>query len=509
MENVMHLVRSLQTGELKLLRHFYKFQKDNESKKINLLFEIALKHKNSKRKEDLDHKALLELYNGSRKYESSLGKLKCRLKNDIMNILLLQNSSQKFEAKHDMAIYDCRRMLLQGEILMGRGMHSEGIGLLEKASFIAEKNELFAEQILIDELCRNYTLLRSGEDAFRQFMKRIDKNTSLLEKVQFAKYFHYEMTASRLFNPSSIQPVEEWENKLSIIKKDYEASGSVKIGYYYNLSAMNFYREVYQFEKSLEYGLQLQKDCKANEILKTPFYSGKINMELAKCYLLMEQYDKAIVHANHSITSFDKDMLKELTSLEILLQCHVMKGENKKVDEILTDAFLKLSMQPDEFIFSKWQFLKAGVEFRRNDLNATLLSLKECNGLMKNKSGWLLAYSLFEVMCKIETGNLEWMEYRSEALKKLMHRYNKSAAAGQNKRFYLIYKVLRKLHKNNYDYVQTVTDERDNIMLLAETKYSYSWHMSGQEPVPFDRWVKEKAAQQLKDREKKSKKLVA
>jgi hypothetical protein len=504
----MHLVRSLQTGELKLLRHFYKFQKDNDSKKINLLFEIAMKHKNAKKIEGLDLKALKELYNGNRKYESTLGKLKCRLKNDIMNILLLQGSSQKFEAKHDMAIYDCRKMLLQGEILMGRGMYGEGISLLEKASFIAQKNELFAEQILIDELCRNYTLLKSGEDAFKQFMKRIEKNTALLEKVQFAKYFHYEMTASRLFNPSSIQPIEEWENKMNIIKKDYEDTGSVKIGYYYNLSAMNFYREVYQFEKSLEYGLKLLKDSKSSEILRTPFYSGKINMELAKCYLLMEEYDKAILHANSSLRSFDKDILNELTALEILLQCYLMKGDGTKVDNILSEAFCKLNIQPDEFIFSKWQFLKAGVDFRRNDLNSALTALKDCNGLQKNKSGWLLAYSLFEVMCKIETGNLEWMEYRSDALKKIMHRYNKSTTAGQNKRFYLVYKVLRRLQKNNYDYLQTVSDERDNIMLLSETRYSYSWYNSGHEPVPFDKWIKSKAAQQLKEKKAKSK-LVA
>jgi hypothetical protein len=508
MENIINLVRNLQTGETKLLRHFYKFQKDHESKKINLLFDMAVRAKNVKKVDEYDRKALQELYNGNKKYETTLGKLKCRLKNDIMNILLLQNAALKNKAKHDVAIFDCRRMLLQGEILMGRGIYNEGITILEKASCIAQKNELFAEQILIDELCRNYNLLRSGEHAFAGFMKRIETNTILLEKVQFAKYFHYEMTASSLFKAAITQPLEEWENKLSIIKKDYEQSKSVKIGFYYNLSSLNFYREVHQFEKSLEFGLALLEDARTYEILKTPFYSGKINLELAKCYLLTEDHDKAISHAVISNEFFQKDILHELTTLEILLHCYLLKQDYEKVNLILEKALHKVTLHSDEFIYSKWCFLKAGVEFRMSEYSKALQSLKECSGLLRDKNGWVLAYSLFETVCKIENGNLEWFEYRADALKKIMLRYNKGQIGGQNKRFTVIYKIIKTLHKNNYDYLQTVIDEQDNITFLSETSHSYSWYMSGYEPVEFDKWIKEKAASQLKNKKGKPK-LVA
>jgi hypothetical protein len=508
MENVINLIKNLQTGEIKLLRHFYRFQKGSDFKKINLLFDIAVKSKNCKKIDEIDKKALDELYNNNSKYENTFSKLKCRLKNDILNILLLQTSSIKHKAKHDLAIFDCRRMLLQGDILLGRGIYNEGINILEKASSIAQKNELFAEQILIDELCRNYNLLKSEEHIFTAFMKRIETNTSLLEKVQFAKYFHYEMTSSQLFKTTNPQLIEEWENKLDIIKKDYEHSKSVKIGFYYNLSALNFYRETHLFKKSLEFGLALLQNIESYEILKTPFYSGKINMELAKCYLLTEEYEKAINHANIANQYFHKDILNELASLEILMHCYLIKQDYKKVNSILETAFLKVSIQSDEFIYSKWCFLKAGVEFRMNLFSNALRSLKKCNELLKDKNGWLLAYNLFEAICRIENGNLEWFEYRSEALKKIMQRYNKGHAENQNKRFYIIYRVLKTLHKNNYDYIQTVSDEKKNITLLSETSHSYSWYMSGYEPIPFDRWIKEKAVTQLKNRKIKPK-LVA
>jgi hypothetical protein len=493
---------------VKLLKHFYKYQKDNESKKINLLFDLAILSRTAKRKEELDRKTVKRIYgSNNRKNEALLGKLKCRLKNDILNILLMQNSSQKFKAKHDAAIFECRKMLLQGEILMGRGIYDDGICLLEKASIIASKNELFAEQILIDELCRNYNLSRADEAAFSGFMQRIGKNTSLFEKAQYAKRFHYEMMSSKLFKTSSIQPIEEWEEKLNAIRQDYEKTGSVKVGYYYHLSALNFYREVHMYDRSLEFGLKLLESSKSEDILKTPFYSGKINMELAKCYLLTENYEKTVVHANASNDFFQNDLINELTTLEILLHCHFMKQDHSQMSSVVERAFEKIDIGSDEFNYSKWCFLKAGVQFRKHEYSTAMQTLKDCTGLLKDKNGWVLAYSLFEVICKIENGNLEWFEYRYEALKKIITRYNKGYS-GQNKRFNLVFRILKTLHKNNYDYVQTVSDEKENVTRLSETSHSYSWHMSGYEPVQFDLWLKEKAAKQLKERKAKSK-LVA
>ncbi len=508
MENIINLVKNLHTGEIKLLRHFYKYQEDKDSKKINLLFDFAVKSKNCKNTDEVEKKALEVLYGNDRKFEGTFARLKLRLKNDIFNILLLQASSIKTRSKHDMAIFDCRRMLIQGEILLDRGIYQEGINILEKASSIARKNELFAEQVLIDELCRNYNSLKSGEDLFMGFMKSIETNTSLLEKVQYAKYFHYEVTAALLFKTAETKPLQEWKNKLDTVCKDYEQTQSVKIGFYYHLSAINYHREINDLKKSLEFAEALHKLSQFHEILKTPFYSGKINMELAKCYLLTENYDKAIAHATISNGHLQKDALNELAVLEILLHSYLMKQDYKKVKSVFETAFIKASMQPDEFIQSKWCFLKAGIEFRMNEHATALKSLKECSVLLKDKNGWLLAYNIFEAICRIENGHLEWLEYRSEAFRKMMLRYNKDKAGHQKNRFDLIYKILRTLHKNNYDYVQTLEEERERLERLSETSHANSWFMSGYEPIPFENWIKEKAASQLKNKKAKSK-LVA
>lgn len=502
----MTLVNTLQTGEIRLLRHFYRLHKDNESKKINLLFDLAIRSKTCKKTEELNLKAMKLLYKGNSKYEYTFARLKSRLKNDILNILLLQAFSMKLKSRHDSAIFDCRRMLIQGEILMNRGIYAEGISILEKASTIARKNELFAEQILIDELCRNYNLAQSGEKEFRNFMSRIEKNTGLLERAQYAKYFHYEITAARLFK-KSLNPLEDWKNKLDKIRKDYEESRSVKIGFYYHLSALNYYREARDYKRSLEFGIVMLKDSETNEILKTPYYLGRINMELAKCYLLTGDYERAIQHTDTAGQHLGKELDNQLALLEILFHAHVMKNDSNKVKAILHKAFEKTGPSEHEQLRAKWHFLKAGAEFRSGEFSNALQSLRSCDVLLRDKNGWLLAYSLFEAICKIENGNLEWMEYRSEALKKIMQRYNKEYEGDQKVRYDCIYRILRTLHKNSYDYVQTLNDEEDTIRCLSATSYEHSWHLSGYEPVPFESWIRKKAAAQLKS--KKKPRLVA
>ena len=506
MENILNLVRNLQTGEIKLLRHFYRFQEDNESKKINLLFELAVKSKNSKKLQGIDKKIHHELY-GSSANELTFAKLKCRLKNDMLNILLLQTSSPKFKAKHDLAIFECRRMLLQAEILLSRGIYDESLNILERACILAQKNELFEELILIEGLCRNYNLLRPGERSIA-FMKRIENNTALLEKVQAAKYLHYEMVSVRSDSNIHIHSMGEWKERLETVKRDHEQSGSVKVGFYYYLCALYFSRESGEFDRSLELGLDLLEHGKSNEIVRTSPYTARIHAELAKCYLLTGDHEKALQHAGTSNRLLEKDVVNELAALEIILYCSLASQDYKNVYLVMEKVFPKLSRQSDEFTYAKWHFFKAGVEFRMNEHRNALQSLKKCDELLKDKSGWLLAYNLFEVICRIENGNLEWFENRAEALRKMMQRYNKNHSGDQNKRFHLIYLVLRTLHKNNYDYARTLADEKENLALLAETNYLRLWHLNGFEPVQFDAWLVAKAEGQTKNKKPKSK-LVA
>jgi tetratricopeptide (TPR) repeat protein len=491
MESIIHLVKNMQIGEIKLLRHFHKLQQNNDKKK-NLLFEKAVKWKNCNDLKSIEAKAFQSIYGVSGESEKSFDKLKMRLKTDIFNILLLQDASVKCLSRHEMAVFECRRLILQADVLLGRGVYKEGINLVKKASVIAQKNELYTELLLIDNLFTNHNIVKSGENEYSHYSNKIREITALMEKSLFAKYFHDELMACSLFNSNIEQPVKEWKEKLERIKKDHLLSGSAKIGFYYNFSALHFYRHTLEYKKSLEFGLALYKQSELHENFQTPAYLGNINRELAKCFFLTAQYDNAIKHARLSIKHFGNDQMNILASNEILFFSYIKKGEYITAREITDKAFSYGYLKKNNFARAKWWFFRAESEFKMDEFTKAINCLKKCNELFKDKSGWLLGYTFFEILCRIESGDLEWFEYRLEGIKKLMLRHNKKQSANHNKRFDLIFRILKVLNKNNYDFNKTCADEKDSIELLSKGEGSAGWYLTGLEPVRFNEWIKGK-----------------
>ncbi|MCW3072923.1 MAG: hypothetical protein JWO44_2813 [Bacteroidetes bacterium] len=492
MDSIIHLVKNMQAGEIKLLRHFHKLQQNNDIKK-NLLFEKAVKWKNCNDLKNIESKALLSIYGSAGKSERSFEKLKLRLKADILNIMLLQDSSIKCLSRHEMAVFECRRFILQADVLLGRGVYKEGISLLKRAAIIAQKNELYTEQLLIDNLFSSHNIVKSGESEHIHYSSKLREITALMEKSLFAKYFHDELMACSLFKSNITQPVNEWREKLERIKQDYQSGGSVKIGFYYNFSALHFHRHIREYDKSLEYGLALHKHSELYEIYQTPPYLGNINREVARCFLLAGQYDSAIKHAKLSIKHFSNDQLNTLAAIETLFFAHVNKQDYRVAKEITEKALAYPYLKNNHFIGAKWWFLRAGAEFKMQEFIKAIQCLKKCNELFKDKSGWLLGYTFFEVQCRVESGDLEWFEYRLEGIKKLMLRHNRKKSAGHNQRFDLIFRVLKALNKNNYDFAKTCREEKDSIALLSKGEGTAGWHLTGMEPVRFDEWMKAKA----------------
>lgn len=492
MEGIINLIRGMQIGEIKLLKHLFKLQHNYDTKKF-LLFEQSLRFRLCKDFAGIEKKIMRELYPNDKNSLRSFEKLKIRLRTDILNVLLLQESSIKSKSKHEMAVFECRRLIMQGDILIGRGLYHEGIELLEKASVIADKNELYNEQLLIDNLYSTYHIEKPKDSMPYLGKEKVKGVKSMLEKLLHAKQFYEELSAPELVSGNGAAPFEEWQKKLDSIKNDCAPSGSARILFYYNLSALQFFRHRQEYDKSLYHATLLLKQEECNDLFKTCHYTGLIHLQAARCFLHVGQYDNAIYHASYSADNFGHDMLNILTSHEILFYCYFHLKDYKKANEIIGKAFFNSYLQQDEFSRAKWWFLRAALEFRMKDYKSATCSMKTCIGLYKGKCNWLITFSLFEAVCRIENGDLEWLDLRSEGLKKIMLRHNKSLKENNNKRMSLVYHVLRTLNRNNYDYRQTLSDEKDNMNLLSEGSGVYSWNLAGSELIRFDEWISQKA----------------
>jgi tetratricopeptide (TPR) repeat protein len=494
MERLNSIIGSLKSGEIRLIRAFYRSKLtlayfDKREK----LFMLILAKPNCSEKE-----AIRNLF--AKKNPKAFNQIKKRLKADILNLLLLQEADIKYKSKYAQAVFNCRRAIIQGELLLSRGVYDEAIDILLKAAELSRHNELYAEQIMIHDIYRTHIVMKQQGYELGDLKKQIDKSILLLEKSSKAKHLHYELFVPGLYRSDVKKPAKE-ESIVSIaeMKTDFEATGSLRIGFYYHLSAMQFNTLKRDYETSLYHGKELLELVKSSPAFQSDSFIGGANMEIANALINLERYDEALEFSLVALTQFKPGMLNELLTLEKLYYCYIRKNELLKARETIDRAFLNEKMTYNKFLHGKWWYMKAGLEFLKNDYTRAIHSLKNCDSLMKDKSGWLLGYWLLEMMCRIEKGNLEWFELRSESFKKITLRHASGSGEDSNLRMVIIFKILRSFRRIEFDFSELLKIEKDNLDLLEKGKGEYCWDPAGYELIRFDKWVYSKAQEaQLK-----------
>jgi hypothetical protein len=488
MEGLTQLVKSLKPGEVQLVKHIYSLKNSPEKKKRDKLFNLIIIGKATS-----DESAIKLLYPD--KSMSAFSQLKTRLRHDILNVLILQESTTKYKTPYAQATFDCRRALIQGEILLGRGIYSEAINILSKASKLAEKYELFAEKVLIDDLLRNHLVMKEGIKPFNECSESINRNISLLEKTLNAKCKHYEITVPSLFKANQeAKCTKNGKRILEEIKADYEETGAIKIGFYYYLAAMYYYSFVKNFEQALEYGTKLSALVQENKIVASASNIGGAQMELSNILINLGRYEQSSLHAETAMSKFKSGMINELYALEKLFFAHFRNGDLELAEKTLDKAFTHKRLKYSGLLNAKWTFLKAGLEFEKQNFETSFKLLRKNSALTKDKTGWLLGYCLLEVQNRIEKKKFDWVDYRYESFKKILQRYNKLNQENGNRRAAIILKIIRTLMRTGYCFKAVIEREKTNLELLAEGKDAYYWNPTGYEIIRFEQWVYSKAA---------------
>ena len=161
----MSLIKVLRPSEKRLLLHYYSRNSNAEEKMRLKLFKLVITGVTT----DEEARRLLNSKGGSYSYSH----LKSRLKNDILNILLMQDTSKRSAQANRAAELDCRKKVAQSHILWLRGAQIEGTKVLNEALSAADKYELFAERLQINHLIRERFLGAGLSDQLVKLNKEI------------------------------------------------------------------------------------------------------------------------------------------------------------------------------------------------------------------------------------------------------------------------------------------------------------------------------------------------
>jgi tetratricopeptide (TPR) repeat protein len=481
MENLIALVNSLKPGEIQLVRHLYSFKNNADFKKRDKLLKLILD------KEITDEETALFILYGDKSY-SALSQLKTRLSDDIMNVLLLQDPSTKYTALCAQASFDCRRSLVQGEILLARGVYGEALSLLSKASKLAKKYELYAELIQLDDLLRNHLALKQGTKTFTELSESIFEALGELNRLQRVKYMHYQLLTPHLVNNGKDYAAKGSEI-LDELKSELDKSGSVRARFYYHLAALNYYSNISSYEDALAHGTILQELVEDNPVVESRSNIAGAKMEIASIMLNLSRNTDALDYAQQSMQYFRPGMLNELNAMHKMFFAYFRENEMDKAEELLAQALKHKQVKYNEMVAAQWLFYKAALEFRKGDYQESLKTLKKDNTLTREKSSWLWSYYTLEIMNILElSGGNEWVDNKIEALKKVAYR-NIDKIESENPRSIGVFTLLISLREHGYDFYQVSLREKQTLKNLTDGKGSYHWNPAGCEVIRFDEWM--------------------
>jgi hypothetical protein len=472
MENLSALIKSLTPGEEKLVKHFYKLRDYGEYRKRLQLFSIVSAGK-AKDEESLAKQV------GYTSVNASYHTIKSRLKSDIVCILLMQESSSKFNTPYAQAVFNCRRALLTGEILLSRGVYHEGLNLLKKAARVAEKFELYAERIITEDTLRNHYAGSDAEDELHLGTQTIENNYRLLGQMMNSKKKLYETA----FLDSIVLGENENENKiraeklLNEIAQLESESESSRASFYGQLSKLNILTANGDLETAIVCAKELLKSIEENPVILSAANKGGIHLEIAILHLRRAEFDNAEDHASIATQLFRSGMLNHVHANTVKFYSQVHSGRCREAEMTIKEILVSRSLKEDgqQKLRHRLNLLNAWFHFGVGKLSVATESIKLCSDLCKEKGPWNFGFALLEAMILIEKGAIDAALYKLDALRKAISRNNRNS---YESRVLLGIGVLRHFIRNIGDGIGTLKAAAKELEKLA-TAADAQWDPSG------------------------------
>ncbi len=422
---------------------------------------------------------------------STFTHLKETVKQDMLTLLMLQDIERHSKSAYRQAEISCRKLIVEGDILLKKGVYAPAVKALEKAAKLATTFELINEKIMAEDLIRTHLGFREGLKVYQHYDQSIEDSYTLLGRLLEVKKLYYGILLPNLFATNiNSEYIERCRIAHLRMQALYASSQSANVGYYMYLTGVYYYNFISDWEQA---GVQAQHLVEIVE--KEPAITSFLriaNAELQFAGILMKLYrfEQAAAHAQVAVDIFKGGAMNELVSLEQLFLAGFNARDASIYQSAVARAFAHVKIRSSEMLYGKWMFYKAAAAFIDGELDFSLDTLYADNTLLKDKSGWLFGHRLLEIMILMERKDFDLTDFRIEALRKLLQRQ-------KNKSIIRIKAILHILHlfvRQGYSYKDTLAEAEPQLQLLESNTGDYFWNPMGFEAVRFDSWFRGKVS---------------
>lgn len=489
MERLIGIVKILRKGEKRLLRHLYSATTNGEDRLRLELFNLI-----DSGKVHSDEQAVQELARNHGR--SAFSHLKTRLREDILNVLLLQESSKRIAQPNRAAAFDCRKKLTQAYVLIFRSAFQEAIELLKSARTVAQRYELTAENILIDHLVREAVHLIKDVRQLHHINNEINDKMKVWSDMLRAEEISLVMTLPHLYKESD-EIAEGILNKLRIdeLHELYHRSQSAKIGFWYYLAFIEYANHNGLFRESIEAGTAFINLVSDNPSIWSKNNLAGANQMLGTAYLNTRNYHSAAVHFEIADKNFPVAGNNRLSNMELLFRSQFGMGDFTAALGTVEAAQVHPRIKARAVTLPRWFYFQACVQLKMGDADGSFRTLNQEGHLTKLHDEWNVWFRIVELMAMAEQRDEEWIDFKLQTLRKFIARYRKLGTPRVKAAVEILSAVLRK--GLVFDNLGKKAEEGLKLS-LAEAE-GYEWSPEGAEVIRFDLWVQSKRKKRIQD----------
>ncbi len=482
MKSLNSLIKVLRPSEKRLLLHYYSRNTNAEEKLRLKLFRII---QEGKATTDAEARELLNGAGGPSAYSH----LKARLKNDILNVLLTQDTSKRLAQPNRAAELDCRKKVAQSHLLLLRGAQLEGMNVLNKALKTADKFELLAERLQINHLLREKFLGAGSTKELKRLNKVINADMKRYEDLLFVEQQSFVLSSPDFSkNLRSKAKQEGYLELIDNLGKLYRKHRLARIGFWYYMAATEYYAAKDNYGEVVQLGLKFLRLVERSPAVKSKNNIAGVNQTVGTGYLELRDFEDAKKHLEKSEKLFASTGFNRLACLQLKYMAQVAMNDPESGLATVGSALAHPRIERREHLLPRWLYFKACAEFLAGDFDESLKSLNRDGYLLKQRDDWNIQFRIFEMLLLIELKDEEWLEFKLDTTRKFLTRHKKLV----NARVRMAIDVISNLQRKDLDFTGLTDDNRQKVKLAITEDKGYKWSPEGPEIVRVDYWVQSK-----------------
>ncbi|MEB2773745.1 hypothetical protein SYJ56_00410 [Algoriphagus sp. D3-2-R+10] len=450
MESINQLLDTCSSAEKTQLIEFAKIKNPPSSKKL-MLMKLFVSQPNLS-----DSEYAQKIY--KKPEGAAYFQLKKRVKDEFEELLLLLKPT--CINKENQLHIGCSELLLKSQLILARGIRSEGSKLLERGLKMAIKHGF------------HDLVLTIYSTAVRFEIYEVLNNNDLPE-LEIAIKSHLQLLIKKNYKKSEEQKHSKNQHLKTMISQLNYSRNS-----WFILDDINRSIQYKEYENALSQVNDAESDWNYTTESRT-----KDELVIAKMSILLAKRDftklleECIDSVDTSNFSRENELRHSLNHWHALF--HLNKTE--EAQQILRKNLMKL----DSSQLPKWSYLEAFIHFKQRNLKTALKQIHAYQKYLKCIPEYYLGSKMLELMILFDQNDQDWLEYKIENFRKLISRY-KCKTYG---RIYLAFQLFSKLQKSLFKPGQFDLIQDPSLIELQNEVDGLEWKPNTSELIRYDSWI--------------------